>query len=141
MANLETHLPTSIKIGDTVQFSVIDINDTTLYSGKVVAITDYQSARAYSDVMVTHQAMLNVDPDIDDVELLRFLIVECYDGVRRPFGFQPYGGKSWFLNNNLTVIEEGQEFKIKLYNCSETDATLAIRILREQGISCKIVEK
>jgi hypothetical protein len=140
MANLETISPLSIKVGDTIKFTVIDINDTTLYSGKVVSVCDYDSARAYADVNAIHQAMLAADPMIDDVTLLRFIVVECYDGVRRPYGFQTDGKKSWFSNNSVEVIETGSEYQIKLYNVSNEEATLAIRILREQGYVCKIVK-
>jgi hypothetical protein len=84
--------------------------------------------------------MLQAKPLLDDIETMRFLIVECYDGVRRPFAFQTDGNNSWFTNNSVTIIEIGEEYQIRLYNCSENDASLAIRILREQGIVCKIVK-
>lgn len=140
MANLESQIPIVVKIGDQVKFTVKDINDTTQYLGKVVAIVDYQSAKAYSDIDVIHQAMLQNDATLDNPELMRYLVIECYDGVRRPFAFQPDGKNSWFNNNTLEIVELGGEYKIKLYNSSETDATLAIRILREHGFTCQLLK-
>lgn len=141
MANLLQKSPTLVKIGDTIRYTLKDLNDTIVYSGKVVALCDYESAKAYADVIATHQAMLAADSTIDDVDTLRFLIVECYDGVRRPVGYQADGKNSWFTGNQLEIIEVGREFTIRLYNTSSSDAAMAIRILREQGFSCKIESK
>ena len=138
MANLEHHSPATVKIGDTVRYTVKDLNDTVVYSGKVVAICDYESAKSYADVLSIHQAMLAADGSLGDITTFRFLIIEGYDRVRRPVGFEIGGGNSWFTGNQLEIIDIGKEYTIRLFNASLDDATLAVRILHEQGFSCKI---
>lgn len=140
MANLNQNSPSQVKIGDTIRYTLIDINDTVVYTGKVVAICDYEAAKAYADVVSTHQAMLAANALMDDVEDLRFFIVEGYDGVRRPVGYQVDGKYSWFTNNKLEIIEVGSIYTIQLINASAADAALALRVLNEQGISCKLVQ-
>ena len=141
MANLNQISPAMVQIGNTIKFTVKDFNDNTVYSGKVVSICDYESARAYADVAASHQAMLAADATLDDVSLMRFLIVECYDGVRRPFGFEINESGSWFSGNAVELIDPGKSYKIKLYNATSEDATLAIRVLRAHGITCKLLEE
>ena len=139
MANLTQIAPSLVRIGDTIKFTVKDLNDNNVYSGKVVSICDYESARSYADVAAIHQAMLAADASLDDVSLMRFLIVECYDGIRRPFGFEIDASGSWFTGNAVDRIDVGKTYKIKLYNASADDASLAIRVLRSHGITCKLV--
>ena len=140
MANLVKISPNLVQIGNMIKFTVKDLNDNNAYTGKVVSICDYESARSYADVAAIHQSMLAADGTLDDVELLRFLIVECYDGVRRPFGFEASGAGSWFTNNAVELVDEGKSYNIKLFNTSEDVATFAIRLLRNHGIACKIIE-
>ncbi len=140
MSNLGQNNPINVSVGDTIQFSVKDLNDTSMYSGTVVSICDYTSARAYSDVAATHQAMLAADATLPDVELMRFIVVECYDGVRRPYAYASDGTNSWFTNNQVEISDVGAEYSIKIYNCQLSDANLAIRVLREQGIVCKLID-
>lgn len=139
MANLNQIAPSLVKIGNTIKFTVKDLNDNTVYSGKVVSICDYESARSYADVAATHQAMLAADASLDDVSLMRFLIVECYDGIRRPFGFEINASGSWFTGNAVELVDEGKSYKVKLYNATADDAALAIRVLRSHGITCKLI--
>ena len=140
MANLTQISPSMVSIGNTIKFTVKDLNDNTVYSGKVVSICDYESARSYADVAAIHQGMLAADATLDDVSLLRFLIVECYDGIRRPFGFEvKANGGSWFTGNAVELIDEGKSYQIKLYNVTADDASLAIRVLRNHGITCKLL--
>ena len=138
MANLEQHAPASVKIGDTVRYTLKDLNDTVVYSGRVVAICDYESARAYADVVAMHQAMLAADTTLGDITSYRFFIVEGYDKVRRPVGFEIGTTKSWLSGDTLEIIDVGTTYTIKLFNASLEDATMAIRVLHEQGFSCKL---
>ncbi|MBR1987480.1 MAG: hypothetical protein IKA36_00420 [Clostridia bacterium] len=140
MANLETNNPSLVKIGDTIKYTLKDLNDTTVYSGRVVAICDYESARAYADILAIHQAMLAADIQLGDITTFRFLIVEGNDGVRRPVGYEIGGDNSWFTNNSVEIIDVGTEYTIKLFNASASDASLAIRVPNEQGFSCKLVK-
>ena len=141
MPNLEQHNPRSVKIGDIIKFQTVDPNDTVLYSGTVVAVTDYLSARAYADVAATHQAMLQGNSLLNpDISLYRFIIVECYDGIRRPFAYEIDGTESWFKYNTVEIIEVGKNWRVKLFNASSEDAAMAVRILREQGYVCKLEE-
>ena len=138
MANLSQQSPNAVKIGDTIRYTVKDLNDTVVYTGKVVAICDYESAKAYADVLAIHQAMLAADGTLGDITTFRFLIIEGYDKVRRPVGFEIGGRNSWFTGNELDIIDVGTEYTIRLFNASLDDATLAIRVLHEQGFSCKL---
>lgn len=138
MSNLGQSSPTAVKVGDTIRFTTKNIHDLTVYTGKVVSICDAVTARVYGDVAATQQAMWATDPTIDDTDNLRYLIVECYDGVRRPYGFEADGTNSWFTNNQVEIISDGSDFRIKIYSVTSADAELAIRILREQGYTCKI---
>ena len=145
MPNLSSTEPFLAKIGDYVKYTLKNLNDTTMYSGKVVAICDYEAAKAYADVLALHQAMLTGDAivnsdsisTVQDVTCYQFLIVECYDGVRRPVGFCTDNQSSKWTNE-FYIIEPGQTITISLFNVSISDAKLALQILTEQGFSCSI---
>lgn len=138
MPNLVSHSPSTVKIGDTVRYTLKDLNDTVVYSGRVVAICDYESAKVYADVIAIHQAMLAADGTLGDITQYRFFIVEGYDKVRRPVGFEIGTNKSWVSGDALEIIDIGTNYTIRLFNASLDDATLAIRVLQEQGFSCKL---
>lgn len=139
MSNLSQTTPTNVKVGDTIRYEVVSPNDTVLYSGTVVAICDYLSARSYADVAALHQEMMAGNPDLIDCDLLQYIVVECYDGVRRPVGFDPDGSNSWFKDNKVDIITVGNNCNIRLYNVSASEVNVALRILRENGYTCKVV--
>lgn len=139
MANLSKTTLNAVALGDCVKFTVKDYNDNVEYSGIVVAICDYETARSYEDVVARHQAMMSVSASAnmnEDISAFRFIIVECYDGIRRPFAFDPVTGESWFTNNEIEVIDPTEEFIIGLKGCNRTQANIALRILKEHGYSC-----
>ena len=144
MSNLTTYDPRSLKIGDTIKFSVKDYTDNVVYSGRIVSICDYQAARSYDDVVSRHQSMKSADATLGNVETFRFYIVECHDGVRRPFGYCPSGpvvesgGFSWFANDRVELIMPGNEYTVTLFNTTSDDAAMAVRILREHGFACRL---
>ena len=128
-------------MGDSVKFTTKDYNDNVQYSGTVVAICDYETARAFEDVMARHQAMRSTITGSnleEDIKEYRFFIVECVDGKRRPFAFHPSSGNSWFENDEVEVIEPTQTFNITLAGCSMNAANIAIRILKEHGYNCSL---
>ena len=142
MANLNQQNPSQAKIGDRIKYKLVDPTDTTVYVGRVVAMCDYNAAKPYADVVAAHQAMLTGNQSLSsDISTFRFLIVECYDGVRRPIGYTPGEDKNQSWCESFEIIEEGGIFNIQLFDASSTDAALAIRVLREQGLSCKLIQK
>lgn len=140
MAHLNQYPLNQVQIGNTIRYTLKDLNDTVVYSGQVVAICDYESARAYADVHAIHQAMLAADNSLDDITTYRFLIVQDSDGVRRPVGYEIRSKKSWTTYDTVEIIDVGKTFVIKLFNANAEDATHAINALRELGLSCKITE-
>lgn len=133
-------IPIECVIGDVVQFRVVSLVDNILYQGRIVGIGDYHTARIYTDVAATHQEMLQANSNLIEPDNMRYLIIECNDSVRRAFGFDPQGD-SWFHNNELTIIEHSQMYYIKLYNTTSAKASLAIRLLKEQGYVCRLATK
>ena len=137
--------PNSVKVGDQIKFTTISIKDTTVYSGKVIGIGDFATARVYGDVASAHlvmeQGMSQIDSSVTliDVTKQTFLIVKCYDGVVRPFAFE------WLKDDmgnygKVTVIEPGAIYAIKLYDASASDASSALNVLRAKGYVCKLVK-
>jgi len=139
MANLTQMALSKVGIGDEINFTVKDYNDTIKYSGRVVAICDYQTARSFEDVVARHQAMLAADSHLNkDISVYRFLIVEGYDGIRRPFAFDPSTGVSWFTNDEVEVIDPVEVYCIVITGVNAQGANIALRILKEQGYSCNL---
>lgn len=137
--------PASVKVGDQIKFKTIHIKDTTIYSGKVVGIADFATARIYGDVAATHLAMSQGLSQHDssktllDVTKQTFLIVKCYDGVTRPFAFE------WLITEDdiygyVSVIEIGAIYSIRLYDVSADEASIAMEFLKSKGYTCKLTK-
>ena len=142
MANISQTGLAEINIGDNIEFTVKDYNDNVNYVGKVVAICDYETARSFEDVVARHQSILAADPSLDmDISHYRFLIVECSDGVRRPFAFDPSTGKSWFTNDEVDLIEPYETYYIRITGANLDQANIALRILKQHGYSCSLSTK
>ena len=133
-------LPIECNIGDVVQFRVISLVDNVSYQGRIVGICDYHTARAYTDIAAVHQEMLQANTNLIEPTLMRYLIIECNDSIRRAFGFDPQG-ESWFHNNELLIIEHSQMYYIKLYNTTSANASLALKLLKDNGYVCKLATK
>lgn len=141
MANISQAALSQITIGDQIQFTSKDYNDNVKYAGKVVAICDYETARSFEDVVAKHQAILAADPSLDiDIAIYRFLIVECFDGVRRPFAFDPVTGGSWFSGDAVDLIEPNDTFTITITGSNAEQANIALRILKQHGYSCSLAK-
>ena len=142
MANISQTALNQISIGDEIQFTIKDYNDNVKYAGKVVAICDYQTARSFEDVVAKHQAILAADPALPtDVSEYRFLVVECFDGVRRPFAFYPATGASWFTGDAVDLIEPNETYVITITGSNAEQASIALRILKLHGYSCSLSTK
>lgn len=142
MANISQTALNQVGIGDSLVFTSKDYNDNVKYSGTVVAICDYETARAFEDVVAKHQSILLADSTMSsDVSEFRFLIVECYDGVRRPFAFDPVTGKSWFTGDAVEVIEPTDTYIITITGSNSEQASVALRILKQHGYSCSLSAK
>lgn len=137
--------PVSVKVGDQIKFSTINIKDTTVYSGKVIGIGDFATARVYGDVASTHltmeQGMSQIDSNVTliDVTNQTYLIVKCHDGVVRPFAYEWLQSETG-VYGKVTVITPGAVYNIKLYDASASDAAIALDILRAKGYVCKLVK-
>ena len=139
MPNLSLTSLNQVAIGDTIKFTVKDYNDNVTYAGTVVAICDDVTARSFEDIVARHQSMLAADGSLDvDITKYRFIIVDCYDGVRRPFAYHPVSGKSWFTEDKVEVLVPDGTYTITLNGVNSVQANIALRILKEQGYSCSL---
>ena len=142
MPNISKTGLAEINIGDNIEFTIKDYNDNVKYAGKVVAICDYETARSFEDVVAKHQSILAADPALDmDISIYRFLIIESFDGVRRPFAFDPVTGGSWFTGDAVELIEPNETYVITITGSNAEQANIALRILKQQGYSCSLSTK
>lgn len=147
MANTQV-IPSSLKINDYIRFRVISLKDTGIYTGKVVGICNYDTARMYnSDVAALHLLMqqgysMSRSKDADtllDVRSQTFIVVECMDGVVRPFAYE------WLMTVNevygyVELIVKGLVYNIRLYDVTQTEAANAATLLRNAGYTLKIIQ-
>ena len=142
MPNISKTGLAEINIGDNIEFTIKDYNDNVKYAGKVVAICDYETARSFEDVVAKHQSILAADPSLDmNISIYRFLIIESFDGVRRPFAFDPVTGGSWFTGDSVELIEPNETYVITITGSNAEQANIALRILKQQGYSCSLSTK
>ena len=142
MPNISKTGLAEINIGDNIEFTIKDYNDNVKYAGKVVAICDYETARSFEDVVAKHQSILAADPSLDmNISIYRFLIIESFDGVRRPFAFDPVTGGSWFTGDAVEIIEPNETYVITITGSNAEQANIALRILKQQGYSCSLSTK
>lgn len=132
-------------LGDTIKFKTINLIDVNVYSGKIIGIVDFERARTYGDVAAIHLQMEQGASSMNKVELIdvtqqKFLIVELYNGEIAPYAFewlQSPGG----TYGSVQKISVGATYTIRLYNVSDTDASTALSILKQNGYVCKLLKK
>jgi len=145
--------PESLKVGDRIKFKVYDISDQTIYSGKVIGISNYNAARIYgSDIAAQNDLMnkgrvaqlggtsasdyTNIENTID-IKEQTFIIVECADESIRPFAF------SWLkteddVDGYVSLITEGRTYIITVYDCNNSEINNAMQLLRDNNYVCKL---
>ena len=132
-------------LGDTIKFKTINPIDVNVYSGKIIGIVDFERARTYGDVAAIHLQMAHGassmgKDDLIDVTQQQFLVVELYNGEIVPYAFewlQSPGGSY----GSVQKIDVGATYTIRLYNVSDTDASTALSILKQNGYVCKLLKK
>jgi hypothetical protein len=139
MSNSIKKAPSACSLGDVIKFKLISEYDTTVYSGKIQAIADYERARAYGDIAAMHRAKLSgaslINKEMIDCRLDKYFIVKCHDDEVRPIGFQ------WIHDDLVEVLSEDTTFDIRLFNISSEKAAQAIAILRRYDFVCKLIPK
>lgn len=148
MANKSTTVqPEQLKINDYIRFRVISIKDTSIYTGKVIGICGFETARMYnSDIVAQHLLMQqgftlrneSKNNDMLDIREQTFIVVHCMDGIDRPFAFE------WLMTQDeswkyVELIEKGLVYNIRLYDVTASEAANAAEILRNSGYTLKIV--
>ena len=130
--------PAAVKVGDYVQFSILDDASIT-YSGKVVGVASYAVAKSMgTDLAARHEDIRaaatskGITEDLDSIVDQQFIIVDI--GDVRPL-VVAYG---WIQDGVVEIIELGSTYTIKLLNCSKDKAQEALNLLRANGISCKL---
>ena len=74
-----------------------------------------------------------------DVRSQTFIVVECMDGVVRPFAYE------WLMTVNevygyVELIVKGLVYNIRLYDVTQTEAANAATLLRNAGYTLKIIQ-
>ncbi len=126
-------LVSAVLVGERIKFRTISPHDTTIYVGEVICFGNYSVAKLFDDVGAIQQDMLQQDPDIPDIAVLQYIVVDCHDGKRRPFAF------NWIQNGKVEVVAVGNTKLVRLYNVSTAKAAEAIAILRQNDISCQLI--
>ena len=124
----------AVVVGEHIRFRTISPHDTTIYTGQVISIGNYAVAKIFGDVAAIHQDMLQQNPELVDVSLLKYLIVECHDKKRRPFAIE------WIQDGKVSIVETGNTKLIRIYNTSPTNIKQIIALLRQNDITCSIVD-
>ena len=119
------------KVGDVIKFRVINPHDLNVYQGTVFAVCNYPVARQYGDVVAIHQTMLQANSELAEVTQQKFLIVELNDTTRRPFAFE-------WIDTGVEYLDQEGNYCLFLYNVSAEQAAMALNLIKEQDISCKI---
>lgn len=141
-------LPASLKINDYIRFRVISTKDTSIYTGKVIGICGYETARMYnSDVVAQHLLMqqgfslmeASRDGSMLDIREQTFIVVHCMDGIDRPFAYE------WLMSVNevygyVELIVKGLVYNIRLYDVTASEAANAAELLRNSGYTLKMIQ-
>lgn len=142
-------VPSDVKINDQIKFRVTSIEDSNIYSGKVIGIVNYAAARVYNgDIASSHTLMLEgmsqkYNIDIETIPYIKdetFIVVSCSDGLCRPFAY------SWLCkptgeHGYVEIIEEGKTYSIRVMDASADSIAAAISLLRNNGYVCHIISE
>ena len=143
-------LASACSVGEMIKFCTLNPNDLTIYSGKVIGIVDFERARVYGDVSAMHLAMeqgyekytkQGTDPaKLQDVTQQKFLIVALTDGSIVPYAFEWLCDSENKRFGNVTRIEQGSTYTIRLYNVDASSASTALDILKSNGYVCRLIK-
>jgi len=137
MSNSIKKHPSLCYIGDDIKFATISPYDTSVYSGKVIAISDFDRARPYSDILAAYSAISKgaaiIQKELIDPKLDTYLVVKCTDDVVRAIGYQ------WIEDELVELVSETNNHDIRLFHVTPEKAAQAISILRNSGFICKII--
>lgn len=119
-------------IGDTISFRSKHAHDNVLYKGKLLAIVSYPIAKSYTDLISYHNSVRKVDPDIDELSILNYFIVELDTTTSdkpktRAFAYE------WIEDGSFTIIDEAESKTLKIYNITDANMKDLVDSLKSQG--------
>lgn len=137
-------VPIECAVSDTIKFRTINLNDNTIYTGKIIGIVDFERARVYGDVAAMHLAMeqglaqIRSNDILIDVTKQKFFIIELSNGEIVPYAFE------WLRTATneygyVEKVEVGGTYTIRLYNVNASEADIALNILKTNGYVCKLI--
>ena len=124
-------------IGDTIQFKTINPNDTRVWQGKVIGITNYQIASHYADVINYYQQVKAALENPNQLGLLNqadFILIDTDSpsgSVVKPMALE------WIDVSTIKVVKLEQSFLIQVYTHTGETAADILQLLRDNGFTCK----
>lgn len=133
--------PNDLKIGDTIRFKTINPHDNVLWTGKIAAITDYRTARAFDDVDTYYQDVIraNRDAGIGAKETLTYLLLNVSENdttvTTRVFAI------AYIDRSTLELVEENTYTDFRVYDIDSSKARDILEYITSCGYVAEIIQK
>lgn len=131
----------SITTGMTISFRTHNPHDNVVWTGKVIALCDYDVAKLFTDVDTFHQEVVRSDPNTNygSASELDYLVLEFKDNnanvIKQAFALP------WLVASSIEAINEKEYIDIRVYSISSTKAQdLAAAIQSTYGYVAKVLE-
>ena len=129
--------PTDATLQMRVKIKVHSRTNDETYIGTITGLANYDVAMSMgSDLAARHEEIRDIilstsGKTLQDLSTEKFLILDI--GELRPLVV----AYDW-LDGQIEVIEKGQTIVIELIDASMSDANLALSVLRQHGLACRI---
>jgi len=129
--------PTDATLQMRVKIKVHSRTNDETYIGTITGLANYDVAMSMgSDLAARHEEIRDIilsttGDDLQDLSTEKFLILDI--GELRPLVV----AYDW-IDGQIEVIEKGQTIAIELIDATMSDANLALSVLRQHGLACRI---
>jgi hypothetical protein len=129
--------PTDATLQMRVKIKVHSRTNDETYIGTITGLANYDVAMSMgSDLAARHEEIRDIilsttGDDLQDLSTEKFLILDI--GELRPLVV----AYDW-IDGQIEVIEKGQTIVIELIDATMSDANLALSVLRQHGLACRI---
>ena len=129
--------PTDATLQMRVKIKVHSRTNDETYIGTITGLANYDVAMSMgSDLAARHEEIRDIilstsGKTLQDLSTEKFLILDI--GELRPLVV----AYDW-IDGQVEVIEKGQTVVIELIDATMSDANLALSVLRQHGLACRI---
>ncbi len=129
--------PSTLTIGQTVQFKSISDHDNVVWTGTILGICCYAAVVLTEDVVPYYKEVAKSYPELPQLDGLTFLQLSVSENGEQ--SRTRYFAREWIDTSTLKIVEDNTSFDIRVYDLDSAQSETILELLRSHGYTVAVV--